>query len=66
MKIHFYMSISNTFQYTFLHSFSSIKLKIFAFMFVLTNTVFICVLEEGRIYAHKLSFQGQIEKCICY
>lgn len=66
MKVHFYMSNSTTFQYTFLHNFSSVKLKIFAFMFVFTNTVFICVLEKGRIYAHKLSFQGQIEKCICY
>lgn len=46
--------------------FCSIKLETFDAMFVFMNTVCLCVLEGERIYAHKLSFQGQIVKCNCY
>lgn len=46
--------------------FSSVKLEIFDVMFVFMNTMCLCVLEGERIYAHKLSFQGQVVKCNCY
>lgn len=61
------MNISNTVKYSFFTlAFYSIKLEIFDAMFVFMNTVCLCVLEGERIYAHKLSFQGQIVKCNCY
>lgn len=61
------MNISCMFKYSSHLHFSRIKSEIFLFnVCVHKYYVFMCLLEGGRIYAHKLSFQGQIVKCNCY